>query len=193
MTDPTDSADPLPGVPDSGDDGANGASVPPASETRDPQSVDSDAKPIRYRRADAGEEAGNDATTDSGSNARKSCGCESCGCGGAANGGQVAADGSGGAVNVGPDGSLGDVQFTTPTEGTSQDVENGDPAERVGVPVSSANGSTSEEGSDGVPDDTDLDTPSYSIRSRMNDIETPDEKTWFMELDTAVIDDGLAL
>jgi coenzyme F420 hydrogenase subunit beta len=34
----------------------------------------------------------------------------------------------------------------------------------------------------------DLDTPGYSIRSEMNDIETPEDKTWFMELDEAVID-----
>lgn len=165
MTDPTDSADPLPGVPESGDDGrddANDASVPPTSGARDPRSADPDAKPIRYRRADEAEK----------SSRQQSCGRESCGCDDGTNSEQVAADGSGGAVNVDPNGSLGDVQFTPPTEGTSQDLAS-DPAERVGI-----------------PDEADLDTPTYSIRSEMNDIETPDEKTWFMELDAAVIDDG---
>jgi len=78
------------------------------------------------------------------------------------------------AANVDTDGKLGDLDFTTPAEGVSQDIEHEDsPETRVGVP-------------DGV----DLDTPTYSIRSEMNGIETPDEKTWFMELDDAVIDDG---
>ncbi|MDL5360668.1 Coenzyme F420 hydrogenase/dehydrogenase, beta subunit C-terminal domain [Halalkalicoccus sp. NIPERK01] len=158
--DPTGS---LPHVPDSG---ADGTGVPPTSGARDPSGVDPDAKPIRYRRADGSED---ETTTDAGS---EDCGCGSCGCDTAPEGSNVAADGSGGAVNVEPDGSLGDLRFTTPSEGTSQNLES-DPAERVNVP-------------EGV----DLDTPSYEIRSEMNDIETPDEKTWFMELDTAVIDEG---
>ncbi|MCL7416723.1 MAG: Coenzyme F420 hydrogenase/dehydrogenase, beta subunit C-terminal domain [Halalkalicoccus sp.] len=150
---------PLPRVPDSG---ADGTSVPPTSGARDPVGADPDAKPIRYRRADGnGGETATDRAAD--------CGCGDGGCEDTPN---VAADGSGGAVNVGPDGSLGDLRFTTPSEGTSQDLT-GDPTERVNTP-------------EGV----DLDTPAYSIRSEMNDIETPDEKTWFMELDTAVIDDG---
>ncbi|KYH26862.1 coenzyme F420 hydrogenase subunit beta [Halalkalicoccus paucihalophilus] len=151
---------PLPRVPDV--DRA-GTGVPPTSGARDPANADPDAKPIRYRRADGN---GGETTTD---HATDGCGCWDGGCGGGSN---AAADGSGGAVNVAPDGSLGDLQFTTPAEGTSQTLE-GDPTERVNAP-------------EGV----DLDTPSYSIRSEMNDIETPDEKTWFMELDTAVIDDG---
>lgn len=164
---------PLPRVPDSGDDGRN-ATVPPTSGARDPSGTDPGAKPIRYRRADDTNGADTDAN---GSNVgdRGACGCGSCGCGDGAseqNGSAVAADGSGGAVNVGPDGSLGDVQFTRPSTEPTQDLSD-DPAERVGVP-------------DGV----ELETPSYSIRSEMNDIETPDEKTWFMELDAAVIDDG---
>ncbi|WP_101294994.1 Coenzyme F420 hydrogenase/dehydrogenase, beta subunit C-terminal domain [Halegenticoccus soli] len=95
-----------------------------------------------------------------------------CTCGAEGGGGDrpVAADGSGGAVNV-RDGSLGPITFTPPAEGASQDVEEGDPTERVGPPK-------------GV----DLDTPGYGIRREMNDIETPDDKTWFMELDAAVID-----
>jgi len=84
----------------------------------------------------------------------------------------VAADG--GVANVDENGSLGDVEFTEPSADSGQDVEHGDdPAKRVGVP-------------DGV----DLDTPEYSIREEMNDIDTPDDKTWFMELDEAVIDEG---
>ncbi|MFC7213746.1 Coenzyme F420 hydrogenase/dehydrogenase, beta subunit C-terminal domain [Saliphagus sp. GCM10025334] len=82
-------------------------------------------------------------------------------------------DGGARPANVDADGTLGDVEFTEPAEGVSQDVDSGAPDERVGVP-------------EGV----DLETPGYEIRSEMNDIETPDEKTWFMELDEAVIDDG---
>nr|WP_290811683.1 Coenzyme F420 hydrogenase/dehydrogenase, beta subunit C-terminal domain [Halovivax sp.] len=82
----------------------------------------------------------------------------------------VATDGAG-AANVDEDGQLGDLEFTEPAEGVSQDVYADDPAERVGVP-------------EGV----ELDTPSYSIRAEMNDVETPAEKTWFHELDEAVVD-----
>ncbi|USZ71233.1 Coenzyme F420 hydrogenase/dehydrogenase, beta subunit C-terminal domain [Natronosalvus halobius] len=91
------------------------------------------------------------------------------------NGGRSGLRPDGGArpANVDADGTLGDVKFTEPAEGVSQDVDGGAPDERVGVP-------------EGV----DLETPGYEIRSEMNDIETPDEKTWFMELDEAVIDDG---
>ena len=85
--------------------------------------------------------------------------------------GGVAADG--GVTNVDANGSLGDVEFTEPASGQSQNVDDGAPDERVNVP-------------DGV----DLDTPTYEIRAEMNDIETPSDKTWFMELDEAVIDDG---
>ena len=73
-------------------------------------------------------------------------------------------------TNVRSDGSLKQLSFTEPAEGVSQNLDATQPDERVGVP-------------DGI----DLDTPTYSIRSQMNDIETPDEKTWFMELDAAVI------
>ncbi|WP_455448243.1 Coenzyme F420 hydrogenase/dehydrogenase, beta subunit C-terminal domain [Natrinema thermotolerans] len=84
----------------------------------------------------------------------------------------VATDGAG-VANVDEMGELGDLEFTEPAEDVSQDVYDDAPDTRVGVP-------------EGV----DLDTPEYSIRSRMNDIETPNEKTWFMELDEAVIDEG---
>ncbi|MFB6079245.1 MAG: Coenzyme F420 hydrogenase/dehydrogenase, beta subunit C-terminal domain [Halarchaeum sp.] len=121
-----------------------------------------------------------------GGSSDESCG-DDCGCGASSK--EVRADGGegsvgargtselrsdgGGAVNVDENGQLGDIEFTEPSVGKSQDVDSpgADPTERVGVP-------------DGV----DLDTPTYSIRSEMNDIETPDEKTWFMELDEAVID-----
>lgn len=79
-----------------------------------------------------------------------------------------------GAANVDADGSLGEVAFTEPATGTSQDVDA--PTE---APTERPN----------VPDDANLDTPGYSIRSEMNDIETPDDKTWFMELDEAVIEE----
>ncbi len=98
------------------------------------------------------------------------CGEAACTCGSST---QPAVTDGGGVMNVDESGSLGDLEFTTPAENVSQDVDNGEPATRVGVP-------------EGV----DLETPTYSIRSQMNDIETPDEKTWFMELDAAVIDDG---
>ncbi|PSP87884.1 coenzyme F420 hydrogenase [Halobacteriales archaeon QS_4_69_34] len=100
------------------------------------------------------------------------CGCGSaCGCGGTARA-EAVADGGATPANVDSEGTLGDLTFTEPKADASQDVDDGAPAERVGVP-------------DGV----ELDTPGYSIRAEMNDIETPDEKTWFMELDEAVIGD----
>ena len=75
-------------------------------------------------------------------------------------------------ANVDEHGELRDLSFTAPAEGISQDIEHEDPPDkRVNVPA-------------GV----NLDTPTYEIRREMNDIETPDEKTWFMELDAAVID-----
>lgn len=160
---------PFPKVPDAGDDGA---SVPPVT--------DGDS----HAREQSESTVGDSTETD------ECCGPNGCTCGESGN--RVAADGSGAtAVNVDENGQLGEIEFTTATEGKSQDIEHGDsPDTRVGVPVSPANGSSSEPRSVGVPDETELDTPTYSIRSEMNDIETPDDKTWFMELDAAVIDDG---
>jgi coenzyme F420 hydrogenase subunit beta len=122
----------LPGVPDSGDDGAG---LPPVSEgERDDRTAAADA-----------------AVADG-----------------------AVPDGGAKPSNVDSAGNLTDIEFTPPKESASQDIEDEDsPDERVGVP-------------EGV----DLDTPDYSIRSQMSDIETPDDKTWFMELDEAVIDDG---
>ncbi|NHN59393.1 MULTISPECIES: Coenzyme F420 hydrogenase/dehydrogenase, beta subunit C-terminal domain [Halorussus] len=85
---------------------------------------------------------------------------------------ELASDGGTTPANVDADGNLGDVEFTTPAAGESQDVDDGDPVERVGM-----------------PEGADLDTPGYGIRAEMNDIETPDDKTWFMELDEAVIEE----
>jgi len=83
-------------------------------------------------------------------------------------------------TNVTEDGELTDLEFTEPAEGASQHL----PGEhRDGTP-------TTADTRVGVPEGVDLDTPDYSIRSEMNDIETPDDKTWFMELDEAVIDEG---
>lgn len=77
-------------------------------------------------------------------------------------------------ANVDGAGELGDLEFTEPAAGVSQDIEHEDsPDKRVNL-----------------PDDVELDTPTYEIRDQMNDIDTPDEKTWFMELDEAVIQDG---
>ncbi|WP_226011086.1 Coenzyme F420 hydrogenase/dehydrogenase, beta subunit C-terminal domain [Halomicrobium salinisoli] len=107
------------------------------------------------------------------------CGCGgSCGCGGhgderTADSVEAVADGGAEAANVSSDGELDDLEFTEPAEGKSQDVEDGRPDEIVNPPEGAQPG-----------------TPSYSIRREMNDIETPDDKTWFMELDEAVIDEG---
>ena len=87
-------------------------------------------------------------------------------------GGRPSSEGDGGtaAANVDSEGKLIDIEFTEPAAGVSQDLSEVPPDERVGLP-------------EGVT----LDTPGYDIREEMNDIETPDDKTWFMELDEAVI------
>ncbi|MFB6310018.1 MAG: Coenzyme F420 hydrogenase/dehydrogenase, beta subunit C-terminal domain [Salinirussus sp.] len=87
--------------------------------------------------------------------------------------GAVATDGGTTPSNVTADGQLRDLEFTEPTEGTSQDVYEEPPDTRRSVP-------------DGV----DLETPGYGIRREMNGSPEPDDKTWFMELDEAVIDEG---
>ncbi|NHN46379.1 4Fe-4S binding protein [Halostella sp. JP-L12] len=182
MTDSPD--DRLPGVPDTGGDGE---SVPPADGVRIHR-PDAEHRTIpgdQVGPADEGTSeaaaAGTAETADGCSD--DDCGCEGGGAEGAADGvrageasagsSEIYSDGGATPSNVDSDGNLTGVEFTPPVEGQSQDVENGRPDERVQVP-------------DGV----DLDTPGYEIRSEMNDIETPDEKTWFMELDEAVIDDG---
>jgi coenzyme F420 hydrogenase subunit beta len=160
----------LPRVPDAGDDGET--SVPPVSGGahgghRDP---DPDAKLIKYRKRPARTRPpAADAPTDA-----DACGCGSgCGCGSAGERGEAVADGGTRPSNVDESGNLRDLTFTEPAAGKSQDLSADRPDKRVGVP-------------EGV----ELDTPGYSIRREMNDIDEPDEKTWFMELDAAVIDEG---
>ncbi len=123
---------------------------------------------------DVGDEHSHDHSHDGGDSDadEEGCGCgSSCGCGGES--GAALPDGGAAAANVDEDGKLSAVEFTEPAEGVSQDVENGRPDEIVNPPEGAKPG-----------------TPSYGIRREMNDIETPDDKTWFMELDEAVIDEG---
>ncbi|WP_114576967.1 Coenzyme F420 hydrogenase/dehydrogenase, beta subunit C-terminal domain [Saliphagus sp. LR7] len=157
----------FPGVPDVGEDDED-VSVPPTQSARSHDHQGADA-PSKAFDAQQGGHGGHDHADDE----SESCSPQTCTCGAQTEQKQAVTDG-GGVANVDENGSLGDLKFTEPAaEGTSQDIEGTDPTPRVGVP-------------EGVS----LDTPDYSIRSRMNDIETPDEKTWFMELDEAVIDEG---
>ena len=161
---------PLPRVPDAGRDGDDLA-VSPADESApgEGRQPDPGAKPIRYRRRTDRDSA----VKDDGRSDGDACGC---GCGDRSperGANRPAADGGARPSNVDSDGNLTNLEFTTPREGRSRDVYEERPDTRVQVP-------------EGV----DLDTPDYSIRRRMNDIEEPDDKTWFMELDAAVIDAG---
>jgi coenzyme F420 hydrogenase subunit beta len=170
-----------PGVPDVPDD-PDDVQVPPVSG-RGPGRKTATGKPIRFsrgdRRTDGGRThqagaAGPDAACGCGTDGGGDDGGASVGAVPSPDGGATVPDGGATPANVDSEGQLGDVAFTAPAEGKSQDVEHEDPPdERVGVP-------------DGV----DLDTPAYDIRQDMNDIESPDEKTWFMELDEAVVDEG---
>jgi len=164
---------PLPGVPDAG---RSGTSVPPMSGESGRTREETESIP-------------QESTDDScGSN----CGCQSEGSPPpdaasetSADGGQVVTDGAGAdasggtPTNVTEDGELTDLEFTQPQEKVSQPLagegrgEATDPTERPNM-----------------PGDAELDTPGYGIRARMNDIEEPDDKTWFMELDEGVIDAG---
>ncbi|PSQ02608.1 coenzyme F420 hydrogenase [Halobacteriales archaeon QS_5_70_17] len=176
--DPAGRPDSLPGVPETPDDDEPAVRVPPGSDAPPEAPRGDRARPIRYQRANPAVEDAPGRERDGEGAGEGRCGPESCTCGERTTPG-VTGDGAdsaapvtdGGATpaNADADGNL-DVEFTEPAAGTSQDVDAGDPAERVGVP-------------DGV----DLDTPGYSIREEMNDIETPDDKTWFMELDEAVV------
>nr|WP_235728425.1 Coenzyme F420 hydrogenase/dehydrogenase, beta subunit C-terminal domain [Halosimplex carlsbadense] len=125
---------------------------------------------------------------DVGSDDSDDCGCgSSCGCGGRpesghthggdgqSGGSSTVPDGGARPANVDEHGKLRDVEFTEPAESASQDVYATPADRRVQRPGEA---------------ELALDTPSYEIRSRMNDIETPEDKTWFMELDEAVVDDG---
>ncbi len=178
--DPDADDHPLPGVPETaGDEDApsvprvDGAGVErPATESG---TVPADQVGPKD---DADAADGADASAD-GVHADESgddCGCDSCGCGDGGGGERAVADGGATPANVSSDGKLREVEFTEPAEGVSQDIdgEGADPPDRRVQ----------------LPEGAELETPSYEIRSAMNDIETPDEKTWFMELDEAVVDEG---
>jgi coenzyme F420 hydrogenase subunit beta len=170
VTEDTDPADqPLPGVPDVPDDDA--ASVPkaegvgidrPATESGTIPADQVGPEDTEYRY-----DEGNGASHDHDGH------CDH-GHDGAPDARPVA-DGGSTPANVTEDGELRDLEFTDPAAGKSQDLEETPADMRVQRPGE---------------EHLDLDTPSYEIRSQMNDIETPDEKTWFMELDEAVIDEG---
>lgn len=165
----------FPDVPDSSSDGA---SVPPINQEGGHTAEQTETIPPQGDRPGVQTDAAEPSDT-----ADDGCADGHCTCGDEK---RAIADGAGAEAaggtptNVNEDGQLGDIEFTEPETEASQplagegrDDEAAQPDTRVGVP-------------EGV----DLDTPTYSIRSEMNDIETPDEKTWFMELDDAVIDDG---
>ncbi len=170
---------PLPHVPETGNQ-TETTRTPPISGAEPGRSIqpDPEAKPITSRRRPTGSDS--EESTD-----RKGRGCDGdCGC---ADPDQSAgtipvaadettapvADGGARPTNVDESGNLTDLEFTEPAAGRSQDVYDDQPDTRVQVP-------------EGV----ELDTPGYGIRGRMSDIEEPAEKTWFMELDEAVIDEG---
>jgi len=130
---------------------------------------------------------------DAGHGHSEGCGCgSSCGCGGQTRSGQgreqvpgasdrrpspqseAVPDGGATPSNVDEMGNLRNVEFREPATDVSQDVYETPADQRVQRPGE---------------EELALDTPSYEIRSQMNDIETPEDKTWFMELDEAVIDD----
>jgi coenzyme F420 hydrogenase subunit beta len=149
----------LPRVPESG--GGD-------PQVQNPNAVTGDGwKPIRFGRGPRPSSSDRTrATDDSGCGCGSSCGCRS--------NDPAATDGGTRPTNVDSRGNLTSLSFTPPKQEASQDVPDEPADRRVQLP-------------DGV-DPEELDTPSYAIRSEMNDIVEPDEKTWFMELDTAVID-----
>ncbi len=161
----------LPGVPDSGN---AGTSVPPVSKQDDRTRSQTETIP--------------DNSNSAGGNCGSNCGCKSdteSAQPASTDGGRAIADGAGAdaaggtPTNVDENGELTGLNFTEPPEDVSQPLagegrgEATDPTERPNM-----------------PGDAKLDTPGYGIRARMNDIEEPDDKTWFMELDEGVIDAG---
>jgi coenzyme F420 hydrogenase subunit beta len=191
----TDHADgqPLPHVPDvHSDESEEDVGVPSVSGSAPGQlhQPDPDAKPIRYYQKPAGDRE--TTTGEDGCGCGSSCGCKSEQSAGTAEARSSAAvadgvrasnasagssavysDGGARPTNVDDEGNLTNLEFTQPSVDQSQDVYEEPADERVQVP-------------DGV----DLDTPGYGIRREMSDIGDPDDKTWFMELDEAVIDEG---
>ncbi|AUV83172.1 coenzyme F420 hydrogenase [Salinigranum rubrum] len=140
-------------------------------QVQNPNAVTGDGwKPIRFRRRRGRQRPPETSADESdiGCACGESCGCDSTG--------RAATDGGSRPENVDSEGNLTDLSFTPPREAASQDVYDEPADRRVQLP-------------DGVAPE-DLDTPSYRIRSEMNAIAEPDEKTWFMELDAAVIDEG---
>jgi len=201
--------DPMPGVPDTDADDdpsvpkTSGVSVDrPATESKTipGDQVGPADEAYAYHDPDSGDRGGHDhgdgherVHDDGGWSSGGSCGCGGQDAGartdrradqpasavpdgapGSDGSGELASDGGTTPSNVDDQGQLRDLEFTKPAEGKSQDLEETAPDQRVQRPGE---------------EDLALDTPSYEIRSQMNDIETPDDKTWFMELDEAVIDD----
>ena len=162
----TEKEEPQPGVPEIPDDDA--ASVPKA----DGVGID---RPATESGTIPGDQVGpvdEEYVYDDGSGggrAGEQDHSDACGCGD-----DAIADGGSTPKNVTEDGELRNLEFTEPAADVSQDLYETPADMRVQRPGE---------------EDLELDTPSYEIRSKMNDIETPDEKTWFMELDEAVIDD----
>lgn len=165
--------DPLPGVPRTE---TEGTTVPPVSGDGD--RTQSETESIPPQETQTPEDGG--------------CG-PGCGCSSdnnrtpdsAPDGGRAVADGAGAEAvgetptNVTEDGELTNLEFTEPAENTSQVLpgEGREDPDRADERVN-------------LPGEADLDTPDYGIRAEMNDIDTPEDKTWFMELDEAVIDEG---
>jgi len=163
----TEKEEPQPGVPEIPDDDA--ASVPKA----DGVGID---RPATESGTIPGDQVGpvdEEYVYDDGSGggrAGEQDHSDACGCGD-----DAIADGGSTPKNVTEDGELRNLEFTEPAADVSQDLYETPADMRVQRPGE---------------EDLELDTPSYEIRSKMNDIETPDEKTWFMELDEAVIEEG---
>ncbi len=169
----------LPGVPESGTDGPG---FPAVGEHHDRTSGQDETIPADEPAPGdaAGVESSDDECCDGG--------C-TCGAGvdspdhATADEGKALADGAGAEVaggeptNVDAGGNLTDLEFTEPAEDVSQRLAGEGRGDDVDEPDHRV----------GVPEGVELDTPGYSIRSEMNDIEEPDDKTWFMELDEAVI------
>jgi coenzyme F420 hydrogenase subunit beta len=182
VTQTTATDDPLPGVPQTETDGAT---VPPMSgdstnRTRtETETIPEDDPAVSTA---ATRPAPDEGSVPSGGSCGSGCGC---GASDSTPNGRAVADGAGAdaaggtPTNVTEDGELADLEFTEPDDDTSQVL----PGEGRGDPDKADERVN-------LPGEADLETPEYGIRSEMNDIDTPEDKTWFMELDEAVIDEG---
>jgi len=169
----------LPGVPDAG---GSGTSVPPVSEQND--RTRSETEPIPDQ-SGSGDSCGSNCGCKSNSESSQPTNASAADSTASTDGGRAIADGAGAdaaggtPTNVDENGELTNLTFTEPAEDKSQPLagegrgEATDPTDRPNM-----------------PGDAKLDTPGYGIRAKMNDIEEPDDKTWFMELDEGVIDAG---